>query len=230
MPEPPAAPATAREKSGRRANPRIAARGRGPRCSLRCPGRVDPLRSKWATDDRPRTWRAARPGSMRRPVSPAGRRSPMRAPFRIARQQPLTVWPMASIRMANVSPTPSSHRRLRIGRIAKRREPGAQRQQMAREVAAVHRRDIQRQREAIAFACRTSCRSARDTAPAIPCCATHSSCGRPAARSTDSRNHVRPNWQATPRPMLVGEVRCATVTAGCSCTLSGGSQWSSGPT
>ena len=29
--------------------------------------------------------------------------------------------------------------------------------------------------------------------------------------------------------MLVGEVRCATFT-GCSCTLSGGSQWSSGPT
>ena len=30
--------------------------------------------------------------------------------------------------------------------------------------------------------------------------------------------------------MLVGEVRCATLTTGCSCTLSGGSQWSSGPT
>src|SRR5207249_10846064 len=31
-------------------------------------------------------------------------------------------------------------------------------------------------------------------------------------------------------PILVGEVRCATFTVGCSCTLSGGSQWSSGPT
>src|SRR4026209_1961549 len=30
--------------------------------------------------------------------------------------------------------------------------------------------------------------------------------------------------------MLVGEVRCATTAAGCSWKLSGGSQWSSGPT
>ena len=30
--------------------------------------------------------------------------------------------------------------------------------------------------------------------------------------------------------MLVGEVRRAIVTVVCSCTLSGGSQWSSGPT
>ena len=30
--------------------------------------------------------------------------------------------------------------------------------------------------------------------------------------------------------MLVGDVRCATADTGCSCTLSGGSQWSSGPT
>src|SRR4029077_3053538 len=30
--------------------------------------------------------------------------------------------------------------------------------------------------------------------------------------------------------MLVGDVRCAIVTVVCSCTLSGGSQWSSGPT
>src|SRR6266542_3443032 len=30
--------------------------------------------------------------------------------------------------------------------------------------------------------------------------------------------------------MLVGDVRRAIVTVGCSCTLSGGSQWSSGPT
>jgi hypothetical protein len=31
-------------------------------------------------------------------------------------------------------------------------------------------------------------------------------------------------------PILVGEVRCATTLAGCSCMLSGGSQLSSGPT
>ena len=30
--------------------------------------------------------------------------------------------------------------------------------------------------------------------------------------------------------MLVGEVRCATAAAGCSCTLSGGSQCRRGPT
>ena len=30
--------------------------------------------------------------------------------------------------------------------------------------------------------------------------------------------------------MLVGDVRRAIVTVGCSCTLSGGSQWSPGPT
>src|SRR5476649_889155 len=30
--------------------------------------------------------------------------------------------------------------------------------------------------------------------------------------------------------MLVGDVRWATVVTGCSCQLSGGSQWSSGPT
>ena len=36
--------------------------------------------------------------------------------------------------------------------------------------------------------------------------------------------------QSSASPMLVGDVRCATTDTGCSCTLSGGSQWSSGPT
>ena len=55
-----------------------------------------------------------------------------------------------------------------------------------------------------------------------------------STRSNSSSVWMKPKSCAasvasSPMPMLVGEVRCATLCSGTSWTLSGGRPWSSGP-
>jgi hypothetical protein len=78
------------------------------------------------------------------------------------------------------------------------------------------------EREAIVFACRTSCRSDHGTVPAF-----HAA--QRIRRAFDQLPVDRypkscaPNWQQG-KTHIGRRVRCATVTVGWSCTLSGGSR------
>ena len=51
-------------------------------------------------------------------------------------------------------------------------------QQMAREVPAVHRRNVERVAAVSETACRTSCRSGPGAVPGLPSCGVHSPCAR----------------------------------------------------
>ena len=72
-----------------------------------------------------------------------------------------------------------SLRGCRIGASASASRPGRKRQQVAGEVAAVDRRDVERRQRLRASACRTSCRSGRGGAPGV--------CMRARARSRCAR-------------------------------------------
>ena len=88
----------------------------------------------------------------------------------------------------------------RIVVIRKREQALPQRQQMAREVSAVHRRDVERAAAAPATACRTSCRNGLDAAPGSPSCAAYSPCARRVAPAECSRSRRRPGSRAAQAP------------------------------
>jgi hypothetical protein len=104
------------------------------------------------------------------------------------------------------------------------------RQQVAAEVAAVHRGHVGRQQRRAASGCRTSSAGGRGGAPAV----------QRGQRGLQPRQHrpvsIQPKARARRpalsryRPMLVGEVRCASISCGCVCRLSGGRWWSAAPT
>ncbi len=118
----------------------------------------------------------------------------------------------------------------RIGCVRQRGEARPQRQQVAGEVAAVDRGHVHRQQrlqrlrvvpvvEVAAVALEPVHRGER-IARAL----------QAAARPARSRSRSADRLASSASPMLVGEVRCASTGAGCSWKLSGGSQWSAGPT
>ncbi len=82
--------------------------------------------------------------------------------------------------------------------IGKREQPRTQGQQMAGEVAAVHRRDVARRQRLQRLACRTSCRNALGAAPGRPSCAACSPCARRAVRPECSRSRRRTDSPAAP--------------------------------
>ena len=106
----------------------------------------------------------------------------------------------------------------------------AEREEMAGEVAAVHRGDVAGLERAQVRSCRTSCRSGRGSARGGASSPGWPRAGRPCRGGRASRSRAR-------RPSTAGRARCSWATcgarrpaAGSSWKLSGGRKVSSGPT
>ena len=129
----------------------------------------------------------------------------------------------------SVSSRPPSSASSCGGASARRFEAGAQRQQVAREVAAVDRRDVRRaqrlQRLRVVPVVEVA---------AVALHARHRVERRAGALDQLAGGQVaevvRRQVASSDRPMLVGEVRWAMRSAGCSWKLSGGRWLSAGPT
>ena len=101
-------------------------------------------------------------------------------------------------------------------RLVDQREAGLpQRDQVAGQVAAVHRGDVRRLEHASGRAGRTSCRSGRGSGASAPASGSASSRRRTMSSSGDeARDRSALTVASSCRPMLVGDVRIATTGVG----------------